>query len=69
MTRANKQPSSDTERPAMLSIYSGGSCVGFVMPRGPAGAEAFGADEDSLGLFPDQRSAAAAISQPYGRRA
>ena len=35
--------------------------VGFVLNRGEAGFEAFDADERSLGLFPTQREAAAAI--------
>jgi hypothetical protein len=32
------------------------------MSRGALGVEAFDADDVSLGLFPDQKSAAAAIS-------
>jgi hypothetical protein len=45
----------------MVSVYSGQCCIGFVINRGTAGFEAFNADEKSLGLFPTQREAAAAI--------
>jgi hypothetical protein len=43
------------------SVYSGQCCIGFILARGAAGFEAFSADEKSLGLFPTQREAAAAI--------
>lgn len=52
----------------MLSVYVGQLCIGFVMLRGPAGAEAFDADEQSLGIFPDQRSAADAVSKREAQR-
>jgi hypothetical protein len=42
-------------------VYAGRVCLGFILARGPAGFEAFSADEKSLGLFPTQREAAAAI--------
>ena len=45
----------------ITSVFSGQICLGFVLNRGPAGFEAFSADEKSLGLFPTQREAAAAI--------
>jgi hypothetical protein len=35
----------------LLSIYNGGSCVGFVLACGRGGYEAFDAGERSLGLF------------------
>jgi hypothetical protein len=47
--------------PAIVTVYSGKICLGFVLNRGEAGFEAFSADEKSLGLFPTQREAAAAI--------
>jgi hypothetical protein len=47
--------------PSLVSVYSGQCCLGFVINRGAAGFEAFSADEKSLGLFPTQREAAAAI--------
>jgi hypothetical protein len=47
--------------PAIVAVYSGKICLGFVLTRGAAGFEAFSADEKSLGLFPTQREAAAAI--------
>jgi hypothetical protein len=46
---------------APISVFSCQSCIGFILNRGAAGFEAFSADEKSLGLFPTQREAAAAI--------
>jgi hypothetical protein len=46
---------------SLVSVYAGQVCLGFVLARGDAGFEAFNADEQSLGLFPTQREAAAAI--------
>jgi hypothetical protein len=45
----------------ITSVYAGQICLGFILNRGAAGFEAFSADEKSLGLFPTQREAAAAI--------
>jgi hypothetical protein len=42
-------------------VFSGKVCLGFILASGEAGFEAFSADEKSLGLFPTQREAAAAI--------
>jgi len=50
------------ERPAMLSVYDGRHCVGFILARGREGFEAFGSDAKSRGLFSTQREAAAALS-------
>jgi hypothetical protein len=47
--------------PAIVTVYSGKICLGFVLARGDAGFEAFSADEKSLGLFPSPHEAAAAI--------
>ena len=45
----------------VTSVFSGQNCIGFILDRGEAGFEAFSADEQSLGLFPTQHEAAAAI--------
>jgi hypothetical protein len=45
----------------MLSLYSGRECIGFLYLRGKMGVEAFDANDRSLGLYPDQQSAANAI--------
>jgi hypothetical protein len=50
-----------TERPAMLSVYDGQVAIGFVFRRGRDGAEAFTADEHSLGTFKNELLAAAAL--------
>jgi hypothetical protein len=45
----------------IVPVFSGKVCLGFVLARGKAGFEALTADERSLGLFPTQHEAAAAI--------
>jgi hypothetical protein len=51
-----------SEARALVSIFAGQVCIGFVLNRGEAGFEAFAAaDERSLGRFPTQREAAAAL--------
>ena len=50
-------------------VYSGQTCVGFLLSRGKTGHEAFDSAGRSLGTYPDRRSAANAISQRDGRRA
>ena len=51
-----------------LSVYDGSVCIGFLIKRGRAGVEAFDADgRRSLGLYPDMKSAADAVSQHGGR--
>ncbi len=47
--------------PAMLSVFDGRRCAGFLLHRGPAGWEAFTNDEISLVTFPTQQAAANAI--------
>jgi hypothetical protein len=55
----------DTEavKPALLSVYSGQTCVGHIVGCGKAGFEAFDADEKSLGIFPSEKTAADAVSE------
>jgi hypothetical protein len=45
----------------MLSVFDGRALAGFLLHRGPAGWEAFTADEISLGIFPTRQDAASAI--------
>ena len=45
----------------VVSVFSGKLCLGFILARGEAGFEALTVDERSLGLFPTQHEAAAAI--------
>ena len=66
--RCVSEPKSFVPDPtSMLSIYLPGAggrstrCIGFVMPR-RQDFEAFEADTKSLGLFPNQKAAADAIS-------
>jgi hypothetical protein len=49
--------------PRLLSVCEGQTCIGFLLSRGRAGVEAFNADNKSLGIFPDQKSAADAVSR------
>jgi hypothetical protein len=46
----------------MLSVYDGTRCIGHLMLRGQQGVEAFDSDDRSIGLFPDVRAAADAVS-------
>ena len=46
---------------AMRSVHDGRRCLGFIMPRGKAGFEAFDDGDFSLGLFPTPQDAADAV--------
>ena len=48
--------------PTIMSVTDGRRTIGFVIHRGKLGAEAFTANEKSLGLYPNQRDAANAVS-------
>jgi hypothetical protein len=45
-----------------LAVYDGQTCLGFLLPRGKSGVEAFDADDKSIGVFSDMKAAADAIS-------
>jgi hypothetical protein len=47
----------------ILSVFSGQTCVGFVLTRGRAGFEAFDRDERTIGMFDSVRAAADAITR------
>jgi len=49
---------SATRTAPMLSVYDGRECIGFILRRGDGGAEAFTADDRSVGLFEDDQDAA-----------
>jgi hypothetical protein len=42
-------------------VYDGRHCLGLILKRGKLGFEAIDRDEQSLGLLPSQRAAAAVI--------
>jgi hypothetical protein len=46
---------------AMVSVYSGRACLGFIITRGREGFEAYDQQERSLGFFKTQQDAAAAV--------
>jgi hypothetical protein len=49
-------------RPSPLSyVYDGRQCIGHIISRGKLGFELFDAHDKSLGLFPSQKEAAAAL--------
>jgi hypothetical protein len=50
-----------SDAPSLLAVYNGRQCAGFILARGKAGFEGFDIDERSLGIFPTQDDAAAAI--------
>jgi hypothetical protein len=45
-----------------LSVYDGRRRVGHLLLRGKVGVEALDVNDRSLGLFPDTKTAAAAVS-------
>jgi hypothetical protein len=45
-----------------LAVYSGTVCLGHIMLRGKAGVEAYDRDDKSIGIYPDQKAAADAVS-------
>jgi hypothetical protein len=49
-------------KPELQAVYDGRTRIGFIVNRGRAGFEAFDAGERSLGVFPDLRRAADAVS-------
>jgi hypothetical protein len=48
---------------ALMSVYSGRECLGFIISRGKAGYEAFDPGDRSLGLYATQKLAADALSE------
>jgi hypothetical protein len=63
MTRKKKSThQAEDTAPNFLSLYDGRECLGFLLPRGPMGVEAFNANTESLGIYPNQKLAADAIS-------
>jgi hypothetical protein len=51
---------------SLQSVYAGRACIGHILNRGKCGFEAYDAYDISLGIFPDQRTAANAL---FDRRA
>jgi hypothetical protein len=52
-----------TDKTTMLSVYSGRTCVGFILQRGKREYEAFAADDKSLGVFSTAPEAASVVSE------
>jgi hypothetical protein len=48
-------------QPALQSVYDGRERVGHLLLRGKQGVEAFDANEVSLGIYPDLKTAADAV--------
>jgi hypothetical protein len=44
-----------------VPVYDGQRCIGHILHHGPDGVEAFNLADESLGLFPDESEAAAAL--------
>jgi hypothetical protein len=57
-TKSPGPPQDSQRRSPMLSVYDGRECIGFILRRGGGGAEAFTADDRSVGLFKDDQDAA-----------
>jgi hypothetical protein len=45
----------------ILSITENGNCIGFIIPRGPMGVEAFDACEKSIGIYKETDDAVVMI--------
>jgi hypothetical protein len=45
-----------------LAVTDGQQCIGHILHRGKSGVEAFDVDDRSLGLYPTQKEAMAALS-------
>ncbi len=52
-----------SEARALVSIFAGQRCIGFILNRGRDGFEAFDVNDRSLGVFPSVKAAAAAVSE------
>jgi hypothetical protein len=67
-----RRPSEPPDPVSMLSVYllgPGGCntvCIGHLFLRGRSGVEAYDANTVSLGLYPDQQSAADALTVAAG---
>jgi hypothetical protein len=51
---------------SVQAVYDGRTCIGFLLPRGKIGIEAFDADQHSLGVFPTIKAAVAAFPTTKG---
>ena len=49
-------------RPTLITVCSGRDCIGFLLSRGRSGVEAFDANERSIGIFGDAKTAADAVT-------
>ena len=58
--RAMSARSSDKSSTAM-SVYDGRCCIGFIIAHGRTSYESFDVDQHSIGLFSNERDAAAAL--------
>jgi hypothetical protein len=45
-----------------MTLHNGRDCIGFLLSRGRSGVEAFDANERSIGIFADAKTAAEAVS-------
>jgi hypothetical protein len=62
----NKPALNSRSSAPLQSVYDGRECIGFLLSRGRQGVEAFDAAEQSLGIFRNNREAAAAVSDKAG---
>jgi hypothetical protein len=51
-----------TTQPGFLAVYDGQVCLGHLLLRGKAGVEAYNTDDRFLGVFPNLKAAADAVS-------
>jgi hypothetical protein len=51
----------------MLCVYDGQRCIGHIIARGKTSFEAFDQRDESIGIFPSMKLAAAAVIAEKGR--
>lgn len=64
----SKAPTDFTAQ-GFLSVFDGQTCLGHLVLRGKVGVEAFNSNDESLGIFSNQKAAADAISEAVTLRA
>jgi hypothetical protein len=52
----------------LISVMHDSRCLGFLLHRGPQGIEVFTRETQSIGCFPTEREAIAALLNPKGAR-
>jgi hypothetical protein len=60
-TRRGRAISARSSSSTAMSVYDGRCCIGFIITHGRTSYESFDVDQHSIGLFSNERDAAAAL--------